>query len=272
MYLLDWPSIDIREYMEKEMIIVKFGGSLITDKSSNTPKINDLKLGTIGKILNQTKYKVIIVHGAGSFGHPIAKKYNIAKGIDGNPEQKKAINNTREQVQELNNILREYLMKENIDTIPIIPSSTMITNGDKEILNFPFALFDEVLNKNKIPVTFGDITQDKKQGISVLSGDNLMMELTKYYKPLYSIFVMDHPGVFDGNPEEPGSKILPIVNNITLKTLKKQKNAQNIADVTGGLIGKIECALDMAQHSEIWITNLDFLIYMKKTVYFVQHM
>ena len=135
----------------------------------------------------------------------------------------------------------------------------MITNGDKEILNFPFALFDEVLNKNKIPVTFGDITQDKKQGISVLSGDNLMMELTKYYKPLYSIFVMDHPGVFDGNPEEPGSEIVPIVNNITLKTLKKQKNAQNIADVTGGLIGKIECALDMALHSEIWITNLGFL-------------
>ena len=173
--------------MEKEMIIVKFGGSLITDKSSNTPKINDLNLDTIGKILNQNKYKVIIVHGAGSFGHPIAKKYNIAKGIDGNPEQKEAITNTRKQVQELNIILREYLNKENIDTVPIIPSSTMITNGSKEILNFPFTLFDEALKKNKIPVSFGDITQDKKQGISVLSGDTLMMELTKYYKPIYSI-------------------------------------------------------------------------------------
>ena len=30
--------------MEKEMVIVKLGGSLITDKSSNTPKINDLNL------------------------------------------------------------------------------------------------------------------------------------------------------------------------------------------------------------------------------------
>ena len=36
-------------------------------------------------------------------------------------------------------------------------------------------------------------------------------------------------------------------------------NTPNITDVTGGLIGKIECALDMAQHSEIWITNLDLL-------------
>ncbi len=245
--------------MEKEMVIVKLGGSLITDKSSNTPKINDLNLETIGKILNQTKYKVIIVHGAGSFGHPIAKKYNMAKGMDGSAEQKKAITNTREQVQELNSILCKYLNNESIESVPIIPSSTMITNGPKEILTFPFNLFDRALAKNKIPITFGDVTQDKRQGISVLSGDTLMMELTKYYKPLYSIFVMDYPGVFSGNPEEPNSKILPIINKITLETLNNRKNAQNVADVTGGIIGKIECALDMALHSETWITNLELL-------------
>ena len=68
--------------MKKEMVILKFGGSLITDKASDIPRTNDSKLKAIGRILNQNKYNIIIVHGAGSFGHPIAKKYNIAEGID----------------------------------------------------------------------------------------------------------------------------------------------------------------------------------------------
>ena len=51
--------------MKKEMVIVKFGGSLITDKSSDKPKINRLHLKAIGKILNQKNYDLIVVHGAG---------------------------------------------------------------------------------------------------------------------------------------------------------------------------------------------------------------
>ena len=242
--------------MEKEKVIVKFGGSLITDKSSNTPQINRLNLESIGKILNQKNYELIIVHGAGSFGHPIAKKYDIAKGLDGSLEQKEAIKETREQVQELNDILCSYLNDEGIATSSIAPSSTMVTSGPKEIINFPFELFDKSLKENKTPITFGDVTQDKKQGISILSGDILMMQLAKYYKPLYSIFVMDHPGVYDGDPNNPGSKIKPV---ISAETIKELNNTQKGADVTGGLRGKIECAVEMAKYSETWITNLELL-------------
>ena len=242
--------------MAKEMVIVKFGGSLITDKSSDKPKINHLHLEAIGNILNQNNYDLIIVHGAGSFGHPIAKKYNISVGLDGSLKQKKAIKETREQVQELNNILCNYMNMKGINTASIVPSSTMVTNGPKEIIDFPFELFDNALNENKVPVTFGDVTQDEKQGISILSGDILMMELTKYYRPLYSIFVMDHPGVYDGDPNNPESKIKSVIN---IETIRNLSSNQKGADVTGGLVGKIECAVEMANYSDTWITNLDLL-------------
>ena len=216
--------------MTKEMVIVKFGGSLITDKSSDKPKINRLHLEAIGKILNQKNYDLIVVHGAGSFGHPIAKKFGIATGLDGSHEQEKAIKETREQVQELNNILCNYMNAEGISTASIAPSSTMTTNGPKEIIDFPFELFDRALKENKIPITFGDVTQDEKQGISILSGDILMMELTKYYEPLYSIFVMDHPGVYDGDPNNPDSKVKSVIN---IETIKNLNSNQKGADVTG---------------------------------------
>jgi len=245
--------------MEKELIIVKFGGSLITDKSSDTPKININNLESIRNILNQSKYDLIIVHGAGSFGHPIAKKFNIAKGLNDDIAQKNAIKETREQVRELNRIFCNSLHKVGMKTKKIVPSSSMTTNGPKEIVDFPYHIFNKALSENKIPVTFGDVTDDKLQGISILSGDILMMKLAEYYKPSYSIFVMDYPGVFDGNPDNPNSEIIPIVNQETIEILKKQKDNGNIADVTGGLIGKIECGIEMAKYSDTWITNLDSL-------------
>ena len=245
--------------MEKELIIIKFGGSLITDKSSDTPKINNNNLESISNILNQSKYDLIIVHGAGSFGHPIAKKFNIAKGLNDDIAQKNAIKETREQVRELNRIFCNSLHKVGMKTKKIVPSSSMTTNGPKEIVDFPYNLFSKALSENKVPVTFGDVTDDKLQGISILSGDILMMKLAEYYKPSYSIFVMDYPGVFDGNPDNPNSKIIPIINQETIKILKNQKDNENIADVTGGLIGKIECGIEMAEYGDTWITNLDSL-------------
>ena len=54
--------------MTKERILLKFGGSLVTKKNSDIPKINIANLKQIGKILNNKKYDLIVVHGAGSFG------------------------------------------------------------------------------------------------------------------------------------------------------------------------------------------------------------
>jgi isopentenyl phosphate kinase len=260
LHLLDRVAIVIRRGMKREMIILKFGGSLITDKKKEIPTINQDNLNRIASILSKHSHQFIIVHGAGSFGHPIAKKFNLANGWNKHPNQKKAIEETREQVLELNQILCNSLNKKEILTKTIIPSKTMKTNGPKNIENIPTEIFDEGLETGKVPVTFGDVTDDNLQGICILSGDVIMEELVKHYKPRMSIFVMDYPGVFDRNPTDKNSQIIPVVTLQTLKMLKEKNTHKNGAtDVTGGLIGKLECAMEMAKHSETWITNLDHL-------------
>ena len=65
------------------VIILKIGGSIITDKNSIEPKVNYDNLDRISsEIANAFNNKsldiadgLIIVHGAGSFGHTPAKKY-----------------------------------------------------------------------------------------------------------------------------------------------------------------------------------------------------
>ena len=121
LYLLERVAIVIRRGMKREMIILKFGGSLITDKKKESPTINEENLKRIGSILSKHSHEFIIVHGAGSFGHPIAKKFDLASGLNNNPNQKQAIKETRKQVLQLNKIFCNYLNKKNIQTNTIIP-------------------------------------------------------------------------------------------------------------------------------------------------------
>ena len=163
--------------MLKDIIILKFGGSVITDKKSEIPKVKHKVLDRICNILKDKKRNMIIVHGAGSYGHPIAKRYALAEGLNGSSEQKKAIKETRKQVYELNQLLCKRLQESGIETKSVIPSHSMKTRGSREIENFPISEFDNALKEGRIPVTFGDVTEDLIQGINILSGDVIMMEL-----------------------------------------------------------------------------------------------
>lgn len=68
----------------KGRIVIKLGGGLITNKNlSKTINKEAIKnvCNTI-KQLNDEGYVLIIVHGAGSYGHILSKKMDIANGIN----------------------------------------------------------------------------------------------------------------------------------------------------------------------------------------------
>ena len=68
-----------------DLIIIKIGGSVITDKNKEFTTRPD----NIRKIAREIKQaidsnpnlKIILGHGAGSFGHVLAKKYQTNEGI-----------------------------------------------------------------------------------------------------------------------------------------------------------------------------------------------
>ena len=65
------------------MIILKIGGSILTNKDATKSEIDEKNLSRIANEIkssldNESK-EIIIVHGAGSFGHPPAKEYKIGE-------------------------------------------------------------------------------------------------------------------------------------------------------------------------------------------------
>ena len=71
--------------MSKEIVLLKLGGSLITDKDiPYTPRLDKLTdlAQEIKTVLDSSPDLLLILgHGSGSFGHVAAKKYGTRDGL-----------------------------------------------------------------------------------------------------------------------------------------------------------------------------------------------
>ena len=71
----------------KDLVLIKYGGGLITSKAklceANYSHINGLSEAVerlLGASLPKHNYHVVVIHGAGGFGHLKAKKYQLHLG------------------------------------------------------------------------------------------------------------------------------------------------------------------------------------------------
>lgn len=224
-----------------KLLIIKLGGSIITDKNSPTPKPNQTKINALSKKVS-TFYnegnQIILVHGAGSFGHPIVKKYHLQKGMK-TPEQKHAFKETQRSMNKLNNIIVKSLHKLKLPATTFVPHS-FIKQSSGELIPFDVKLIKERLTAEKIPVLYGDAVEDIKIGCSVLSGDTIVTYLANKLKADRVIFFSDVEGVFDKDPKRyPDAKLIKEVTDKNLKTILKGLSSSDRADVTGEMKGKI---------------------------------
>ena len=244
--------------MADGIILMKLGGSVITNKKSQTPKCLKENITKIAEIIAKSDKKIIIVHGAGSYAHPLAKKYNISYGLDGTDEQLEAIIKARKQMRELNQLLCNSVTEAGLDCESIIPSISMKINRQNEPVDFPKEKFDEVISNGKVAITFGDIVDTKENNVGILSGDTLLMRLAELYKPKITFFVMDYPGVVKGSLDADVIEIYDKISSKFVNNVSIHKD-RNRPDVTGGLLSKIKCALEISKNSECWISGLDNL-------------
>ncbi len=220
------------------MIIIKFGGSVICDKE----KPFSFNKKTVEEIVDEIaifypEKKFIIVHGGGSFGHPLAKKYRIRDGL--NEKNIIGICKTHEAMLMLNKLIVEIFLNKNLPAFPFPPSAIFIMEKG-EIIDGWVKNIEEMLNKNFIPILFGDVAIAREKGVDILSGDQIITYLAKKLKPEKVIFLMDVDGIFDRNPMEKDAKLIELIN----EEIKIEADTGKF-DVTGGIRNKIEEALKM---------------------------
>ena len=231
------------------MIILKIGGSILTNKDSTTSEVDAISLKRIAseikKSLENSSKELIIVHGAGSFGHPPAKKHKIGEKFDKSqyPEKRLGFCEIQNEVKKLNMFICEEFIKMGLPTIAV-PASGFISATNKRITDGNLDLFKRYLNKGFIPVIYGDVVLDDDLEFCVISGDQIIQYLAVNLNPEQVILGTDVDGVYNKNPKTHDDAIF-FDKFTSLKDLDTLEGTTNV-DVTGGMVGKIKELLYLA--------------------------
>ncbi|MCS5533769.1 MAG: isopentenyl phosphate kinase [Candidatus Poseidoniaceae archaeon] len=241
-------------------VIIKLGGGLITLKDQLcTPKMSIIRnlAQSIHHLVKMNK-RVIIVHGAGSFGHLKAKSWKLHEGRtdEGLPiedeftSQVEAIKSVRQDMKNLNQLVTNEFNKLGMSTISHSPHTWAFETGR----NFIGDLNRFNLEENSIHFTHGDVVDCKgTTEFGILSGDDICYRLAVELNASHMIFAMGGaPGVMTLPPSNPETKLIPLwtPNKIF------QGQHQSDIDVTGGIYLKLNVAEKISQHVPmVWIID-----------------
>ena len=231
------------------MIILKIGGSILTNKDSEKSEVNPASLKRIASEIKASMdispKQLIIVHGAGSFGHPPAKKHKIGEEFDKSeyPQKRLGFCEIQNEVKKLNMFICEAFINEGLPAIAV-PASSFITATNKRITSGNLDVFKNYLNKGFVPVIYGDVVLDDELEFCVISGDQLIQYLAKNLKSDRVILGTDVDGVYSKNPKTHDDAVF-FDKFTSLKDLDTLEGTTNV-DVTGGMVGKIKELLYLA--------------------------
>ncbi len=233
--------------MKKPIVLIKIGGSLITDK--NKPftvkqRALDIIADEVKSALDSGK-ALIVGHGAGSFAHVPAKKYQTHQGII-NDQSFRGIAEVADVAAQLNRIVVKKLLEKGVNAVSVSPLSSMISKGFK-LKNMFTEPLEELLKRGLLPVVYGDQIMDVEEGCTIFSTERVLGYLgLKLKEKGYQIEQIIQCGQTNGVYDTDGNTI-PEINPDNYQQHKQALGGSGGVDVTGGMIHKVKQTLDLAK-------------------------
>jgi isopentenyl phosphate kinase len=227
--------------------LIKIGGSLITDK--NKPfTVREDALATIAQEVQKamaTGKPLILGHGAGSFGHIPAKKYQTHKGLL-NEQSREGIVQVAAAARQLNAIVMEALLKAGVQAVAVSPLS-MMTAANFNLGHIFTDSVEQLLKLGLLPVVHGDQVLDSEVGCTIFSTEKVLAHLGLTLKEKkYAIERVIHCGQTNGVYDLNG-KTIPLINTSNFAQFAEALGGSGGVDVTGGMLHKVEETLALAQ-------------------------
>ncbi|MCS7114340.1 MAG: isopentenyl phosphate kinase [Nitrososphaerota archaeon] len=243
--------------------VLKIGGSVITDKNKELGAQMEVISRLADEIRDANSQNLIIIHGGGSFGHPIAQKYAIKEGFR---EESQIIGfaETHHVMTVLNGLFMDALIWRGIPSVSVAPSSCIVTRNGR-ICHFEDAPVKYLLKMGFIPVLYGDAVFDTDLGFTILSGDQLASYLAVHFNAENILIGVDVDGLYDADPKTTDKARM--YDHLTLEELKKVQGSiggSSACDVTGGMSSKIAELIPAIEHG---ISALIFNATKPKNVY-----
>jgi isopentenyl phosphate kinase len=225
--------------------VVKLGGSVITRKRE-VERVRPKTLARLAaEIASVRDADVIILHGAGSFGHPGAKRFGLASAPSTGSSARiraRGAAIVAAEVRRLHLLVLRALVEAGASPASV-PMATHATNREGRLASLDVGPLRRALAEGRSPVSFGDVVPDDAWGSSILSADTIAREVARTMRPDRVVFVSDVPGIYEGPPV--GRR--RVVAELTPDAVAGLRRSGSGPDVTGGIRGKAEAMLEIAR-------------------------
>ncbi len=226
------------------MIFIKWGGSLITDKTKPlTPRPDVIRrLSRELKEIFETE-PIVLGHGSGSFGHFAVKQ------SEGWKDRKLAGAYIHAVASRLNQLVIDILTEEKVPAIAF-PPAALENEGYLWVKKLK-----EAADMGFLPVVYGDAIP-RPDGFEIFSTEKVFELLNPILRPRTIIFVGEVAGVFTSDPKkDPDAQLIPEITPKSFEDIKSCIGGSHGIDVTGGMLQKVESAIAVLKSSP-WVEKI----------------
>ena len=231
----------------KDVIFIKWGGSLITNKDKpftpNLETIQDLAIQI--RKLRELKpgLNLILGHGSGSFGHAVGNKYKTRVGVN-SKEEWLGFSEVWYAARELNTFVVKALQDEKIPSITF-PPSTFMTSSNRSGNHLFQTTIKSALERNLVPIIHGDVIFDDQLGGTILSTEDIFIFLAKFFNPKKILLAGLEKYIWADFPIN--TVPIKLITPENFNFIKSNIQGSSSVDVTGGMLEKVRIMIDLVQ-------------------------
>ena len=231
-------------------VVVKLGGSVITEKERPETLDGaalDRAADTVADHVADRPADdpgVVVVHGGGSFGHHHADEHGVSTAAGTHDAD--AVAAVHGAMKTLDRFVLARLHERDVPAVPVHPLSAgaRVATGDSTATDGTLDLSPSapatLLGEGFVPVLHGDGVATAGAGVTVVSGDELVVALAEELDADRVGLCSTVPGVLDGD-----GAVVPEVT--AFDDVADALDASDATDVTGGMAAKVRelLALDV---------------------------
>ncbi len=233
----------------RELIFLKLGGSLITDKTRpyavRLEKLEALVKEIDAALSRDGDLRLLLGHGSGSFGHFAVKEHLLGRAnpfaANGDGSTRiaywRGYSEVRYRAAELNRYVMDAMRAASIPAVSLQPSA-MVTARDGSVSKWDLTSLKAALDTSLVPVIYGDIVFDAVLGGTVLSTESLMIHLVPHLQPQRILLMGIEDGVWADYPDR--QHRIERITPGSYAEIAPKVGASHGTDVTGGMRAKVE--------------------------------
>ncbi|MFC4246302.1 isopentenyl phosphate kinase [Natribaculum luteum] len=228
------------------MIVLKLGGSVVTDKDRaetlDGPALERAADAVAAAVSSGAVERLVVVHGGGSFGHHHASEHGVST-TEGTHDADAALA-IHGAMKTLDEFVLEALLERDVPALPVHPFSAAHRDDDGD-LHLSTGQVQTLLAEGFVPVLHGDVVAHAGEGVTIVSGDELVAELATALEADRIGLCSTVPGVLDTDDA--------VIDRITsFADVEAVLGGSDATDVTGGMAAKVRALLELDARASIF--------------------